>query len=646
MSFVANSWRSLSFGVRLTFMIVSLLLASIVLLTSLLFTQYQRTQVNATLAGLEARSANNAKAFTAWLLARQDEMSYLAEVDVAVTLDLETTVSLMATLANQGNYDTIFVVSREGRGLAGVSYEQGRARIMPSDEAYEFNVADRAWFRSAISGENAFSEPVVSRATGNTISTVAIPIRNNGQIVAVMRGAVKIDTLVERLEQLQRSAGTEIYLVGSAQGNAITPAPSIRDLQTPLTTAAADSLREKRNFVGRYANPANQAVIGSATFIPLLGWGLVVEQNEKVALAEVSNMLITLVVISAAIILVSVVICILMVRTVTRTLGGDPNYASSVVHQVADGNLNTAIDLRAGDKTSLLASIFLMQNNLRKMLTEISSYSEQVAASSTQLAQISEQTEKNMELQAQEISNSATAMNEMSATLEEVARNTQSTASASSSARDAADTGREAVQSTIESIKHLALQVNQATIVIGEVKGDSDRIGSILQVIESIAEQTNLLALNAAIEAARAGESGRGFAVVADEVRSLASRTKDSTTEIKGMIEKLQSGSDGAVRAMQVSSKGTEASVDLAGDTGEKLEAIARSIALIDDTAQQIATATEEQTMVAKEINESIHNISSVADENAENIKQCTQASDSLAYLAVQLKGLVAQFRV
>lgn len=646
MSFVANSWRALSFGVRLTFMIVSLLLASIVLLTSLLFTQYQSTQVNATLADLEARSASNAEAFTAWLLARQDEMSYLAEVDVAVALDLENTVSLMATLANNGNYDTIFVVSREGRGLVGVSYEQGRARIMPSDEAYAFDVADRAWFRSAISGDDAFSEPVVSRATGNTISTVAIPIRNNGQIVAVMRGAVKIDTLVERLEQLTRSAGTEIYLVGSAQGNAITPAPSIANLQTPLKTAAADSLREKQNFVGRYTNPANEPVIGSATFIPLLGWGLVVEQNERVALAEVSNMLVTLVVISAAIILVSVFICILMVRTVTRTLGGDPNYASSVVHQVADGNLNTAIDLRDGDRTSLLASIFLMQNNLRKMLTEISSYSEQVAASSTQLAQISEQTEKNMELQAQEISNSATAMNQMSATLEEVARNTQSTASASSSARDAAETGREAVQSTIESIKHLALQVNQATIVIGEVKGDSDRIGSILQVIESIAEQTNLLALNAAIEAARAGESGRGFAVVADEVRSLASRTKDSTTEIKGMIEKLQSGSDGAVRAMQVSSKGTEASVDLAGDTGEKLEAIARSIALIDDTAQQIATATEEQTMVAKEINESIHNISSVADENAENIKQCTQASDSLAYLAVQLKGLVAQFRV
>lgn len=646
MSSIASFWRSLSFGTRLTLMMVSLILASIAILTSMLFSQYRTTQINATLTDLEARSASNAEAFSAWLLARQDEMSYLAAADVAVTLDLGSSVSLMATLVSKGHYDTIFIVSPEGRGLVGVSYENGRARVMTVAEANQFDVADRAWFRSAISGEDTFSQPVVSRATGNTVSTVAIPIRRDGRVVAVMRGAVKIDTLVTRLAELRNSAGTEIYLIASEQGNAITPAPSIKNLESPLKTKAAEHLREKKNFVGRYMNAANERVIGSATYIPLLGWGLVVEQNESLALAEVTQMLVMLLVISAAIIAVAVVACVLLVRAVTRTLGGDPEYASHVVHEVARGNLTVDIALKTGDTSSLLASIYTMQKNLRKMLSEITSYSEQVAASSTQLAQISEQTERNLERQAQEISNSATAMNEMSTTLEEVARNTQSTASASSSARDAADTGRIAVQSTIESIKHLAVQVNQATLVIGEVKGDSDRIGSILQVIESIAEQTNLLALNAAIEAARAGESGRGFAVVADEVRSLASRTKNSTTEIKSMIEKLQSGSDGAVRAMHVSSKGTEASVDIAGDTGEKLEAIAKAVTLIDNIAQQIATATEEQTMVAREINESIHNISSVADENAENVKQCTQASESLSRLAEQLQALVTQFRV
>ncbi len=643
----AGFWRSLSFGVRLTLSIVTLLIAAIVLLTGLLFYQYRTTSIDATTEQMQARSRDNGHTFTNWLLARQDEMRYLSRVDAAVELDIPRIAGLMATLAEaQGYYDTIFVVSPEGRGVTGVSYEQGRVRILDAAEAHDFNVADRDWFRSAIAGRDTFSQPVLSRATGNTVSTVAIPIRRHGQIIGVMRGAVKIDTLVQRLAELNRPPGTEIYLVNGEQGHAITPAPSIQAMQVPLQTLAADHIRRQQDFTGRYRNPAGLAVIGAADFIPLLGWGLVVEQDEETALAHVSRVLLLLVISTLVVLALSIGICLLLVRGVTRTLGGDPAYASAVVHRVAEGDLNTPIVLREGDTGSLLASISGMQHNLRLMLSEITSYAEQVAASSTELAQISEQTSHNLERQAQEISNSATAMNEMSATLDEVARNTQSTADVSARASESASDGRGAVQANIESIKHLALQVNQAADIITEVKGDSDRIGGILQVIESIAEQTNLLALNAAIEAARAGESGRGFAVVADEVRSLARRTKDSTTEIQGMIERLQQGADGAVRAMQVSSKGTEASVDLAGDAGEKLEAIARAVTMIDDTAQQIATATEEQTMVAREINESIHNISNVADETAENVKQCTIASESLAQLAVQLKGLVSQFRI
>lgn len=646
MGFLTNYWRGLSFGARLTFLIVLLLLASILTFAGLLFSQYQSSQVDATLADMKSRSANNAQAFSEWLLVRQDEMRYLASVDAAVNLDLPVISSLMARLTGNAHYDTVILVSPEGRGLTGVSYEQGRARIMSETEAHDFNVADRAWFKSAISGQDAFSQPVVSRATGNQVSTIAIPIRRDGRIVAVMRGAVKIDVLVERLGQLIRPPGTEIYLLSNEDGTAITPAASIRNSKSEIKTEAAAAVRSKSDYVGRYPNAAGQEVIGSTTYIPLLGWGLVVEQDETVALADVRQMLTTLVVLTLVVLVISVGVSLLLVRAVTRILGGDPSYASDVVHQVADGNLNVQIALAPGDKTSLLASIANMQRNLRTMLTEISSYSEQVAAASTELAQINEHTSSNLERQAQEISNSATAMNEMSSTLNEVASTTQHTAASSANARSAADNGRSSVQATIESIKHLSLQVNQAAQIIGEVKGDSDHIGSILQVIESIAEQTNLLALNAAIEAARAGESGRGFAVVADEVRSLAIRTKDSTTEIQAMIKKLQSGSDGAVRAMQVSAHGAEVSVDLAADTGEKLEVIAHSIAEIDDTAQQIATATEEQTMVAREINESIHNISTVADETAEHVKQSTMASEALAQLAVQLKSLVSQFRV
>lgn len=646
MNTLTHQWSRLGFGARMAAVMISVILGSIVLLTSITFNQYRNAQLDDSMNDLQAMGENNGQSFTDWLIARQDEMRFLARVEYARSLDTDGIAELMFELTDlDQNYDTIFLVGTDGIGIAGVDLNEGDTRIMPTSEANEFDVADREWFQSAVSGNPTFSQPVVSRATGNTVSTVAIPVYENSEIVAVMRGAVMIDTLVDRLEALDRPAGTEIFIL-DGDGVAITPAESIANMDAPLDTMAGDSARAGETRVGDYVNAAGVPVLGSSTYIPMLDWTLVLETERATALAEVTQMMWFLVFMSVVVIAVAASICLLMVRSVLRTLGGDPAYAADMVHQVAEGDLTADITLRPGDTTSLLASIQSMQTKLQSMMRDIGDYSDQVASSATELAQISEQSQQGVQQQSEEIDNSATAMNEMTATLEEVAQNTQSSADASRSARDAASNGREVVKASVAAISALAEEVARTTEAINTVKADSDRIGQVVEVIEGIAEQTNLLALNAAIEAARAGESGRGFAVVADEVRGLAGRSKTSTAEIQTMIEQLQRGTEQAVSAMESSRERSDESVSRAREVGEQLEQIVESVGLIDETAQQIASATEQQTAVSRDINKSLHNISSVSAQTSENVKQSVQAGDALSKLAEQLHALVGKFRL
>ncbi|CAM5217893.1 methyl-accepting chemotaxis protein [Alishewanella longhuensis] len=638
-------WRRMGLGARLTSIMVALFLVVIASLTSLVFSQFKATQTQSVVTALQRSAELNAQAFTEWLLVRQDEMRLLATLPSVQQLDLDLATELILQLAqNSGFYDTIFVVGTDGIGKVGVSYANGMAKTLSSTETSNFNVADRAWFQQAVAGQNVFSQPVVSRATGQTVSTVAIPIRQNNQVVAVMRGAVQLETIFKKVNELTHNAYTEIYLLDT-EGVAITAAPSIQGNKR-LDTVAAAAARQKQSGTGLYTNAAQTAVIGSYQFIPMLGWSLVLESRQYEAFAEVRAMLWTLFVAALISLLVASGVCMLIVRGVTRTLGGEPEYAAEVVHRVAEGDLSTTINIPLNDTTSLLASLSSMQQKLRHMMLEVGNYSDQVAAASTELSQINQQTSEGMERQNTEISSAAVAMNEMTSTLQEVSRNTQQAAQAASEAELQSKQGRDVVSNTLRDLSALSKEVSSAAGIIRMLKQDSDQIGSILQVIESIAEQTNLLALNAAIEAARAGESGRGFAVVADEVRTLASRTKDSTTEIKQMIDKLQHGTDNAVKATVNSEQAAKQTAERASLAEQALLAINDAVSLISGTTHQIATATEQQTVVSRDINQNFHLISDVAYQTNENVSQSAQASSALSALAEQLQELVRRFRL
>jgi methyl-accepting chemotaxis protein len=270
----------------------------------------------------------------------------------------------------------------------------------------------------------------------------------------------------------------------------------------------------------------------------------------------------------------------------------------------------------------------------------------ELGVAARRLTGVAEESNRTVGSQLGEIDQVAAAMRQMTATIQEVAANATSAAHGAGEADDEARHGQKVVSETIKVINELAAEVQNSADVIQHLEAESTNIGAVLDVIRGIAEQTNLLALNAAIEAARAGEQGRGFAVVADEVRHLASRTQQSTGEIRTIIQSLQGRAAAAAEAMAAGRARAEASVAKAGAAGESLAKITRAVASINDMNTQIASAAEQQSAVSEEINRNTACIHGLAEASAAGGQQTASEAAQLEALAADVQTRVAQFRI
>jgi methyl-accepting chemotaxis protein len=332
-------------------------------------------------------------------------------------------------------------------------------------------------------------------------------------------------------------------------------------------------------------------------------------------------------------------------RNIVNTLGGDPHYAAEITKRIASGDLSANVQCAPGDTTSLLAGMKEMQEMLRKMISEIISGAERLESASGELLSASEEVASRSRQQSESASAMAAAVEEMTVSIDQVSHNAGEAHGISQEAGAVSERGTVIIQNAAEEMRKISEAVHSSSKIIEELGQQSDQITSIVNTIREIADQTNLLALNAAIEAARAGEQGRGFAVVADEVRKLAERTSLSTTEIAGMVGKIQNGTKSAVASMEAGVGQATRGVDLANEAGQSIVSIRDGALRVVAVVNDISSSIREQSTTSSEIARNIEQIAQMSEESSQAVQNTTEAARRLQELSASLHTAVSRFK-
>ena len=550
-----------------------------------------------------------------------------------------------------------------GEGLNTVMVEDDLTKTTLNLNGTPYNI----WYTCPRDTKNTcLLDPYEDTVAGKRVlmTTISLPLLVEGKVIGVVGVDLALNTLQAATDAVQKElfdgAGhlEIISSTGLIAGYSGEPAKVGKNLIDTLGAEGKEIVQLLASDTRKIREEDNtiRAVYPVKPIADAKSWGIVIKLPKQVLLADAHKLQAVLdnaqasdtfkaLLVGASAGLLGLLLIWLAATGVTRPI----NSVAAMLKEIAsgDGDLTQRLAYTKKDELGELVNWFnRFLDKLQPTIAQIKQSITEARGTADQSSAIARQTSEGMQVQFREIDQVATASNEMSATAHDVANSASNAASAARGADQSAREGMSIIEQSTRDITTLAEEVSKA---VGEVEAlavNSEQIGSVLEVIRSIAEQTNLLALNAAIEAARAGESGRGFAVVADEVRNLAKRTQDSVEEIRQVIERIQSGTRGVVATMHSSQSQAQSNAGQIHQAAQALGKISDAVTVISDMNLQIASAAEQQSAVAEEVNRNVSAIRTVTETLTGQATESAAISSQLNALASQQMKLMDQFKV
>jgi methyl-accepting chemotaxis protein len=467
----------------------------------------------------------------------------------------------------------------------------------------------------------------------------------NGQPSAVVGVGLSLENMAKSISQYRIAETGKVFLVDELGTVKLHPDTQVIGKKlADMGVNTSQQLLSKSQFSSTEFTREGETTLIASRYLDSIGWYVVAEVPKHEVLGGLTKLTWALVMMGLIIAVISVIVSAWLISRLIAPFGQLADMLAEIGK--GGGDLTVRLDDSRQDEAGTMARGYnQFVSHLSELLEKVSNTGSELSVAIEEIDSQAKAMEAEITEQVSRVEQIATAMHEMGMTAEEIAGSANNAAESAQAADSTVQQGNDSVVQTIASVSDMSEQLDSTSSMITQLAEDARSIDTVVEVIRSVSEQTNLLALNAAIEAARAGEQGRGFAVVADEVRTLASRSHDSTEEIRNIIEKLQVRTEEVVTAISQSTELSTSSQTEASHSGKHLESISESIGIMNDMNLQIATATGEQSNVVGEINPHVTAVADISRANSEIVQQTSIACSELRDKAIRLNELVSRFK-